>query len=251
MSNDIKILGYRALIPNSTYGKKAKRLINQLARKETPSTEIIQLFKFTYPRVEDIIRAIQKEICDCNLRYHPEDAGKEVAGIIMDDKKVTLEDMMDYVKQFVPTPYRYGETYLEVINGTLTNEILECNKEEIKVKGNVAYGRLLHHTTKLNHLLISIRLNEWYSLPDRSEIESNLKRGVGCCDLFFINGSLDENTVNKIRLVYSAINPSEKIKKIENVSSRMLSLYAAIILSHMFQNLNKNEFNSQTNPFMN
>lgn len=244
MENSIEIPNYRVLIPNCTFGKKGEMVPHPLFEKYSPTTEIIQLTKYSIATKEEVIDLVQKSMRNFNPEVSNEEYSRknrsipfsmfikelppeEIKKIAEGDKKA----MSHLDSHYSNGIYQPGKTYIQIMSGRIMDEVLDSLNEDILKRGDVAYAGIIN-SLGTNETYIRLRLDEKDALPDKLEIEYLLDRGVKDCDVFGMNGKFKEyqDFANQMRMIWNVLSSPEKIRMIRDDSKLSLETEAVDVI---------------------
>jgi hypothetical protein len=235
MTGSIEIPGYETLIPNSTWGRRAKPIINC-----SETTQILQLARYTIPTKEEILRFIQYNAEQYTSLGEGGNADEIPLLSFLEQLPFTeilringnQKGIMGRLGSHYPrNEFQEGRAYLQFSSGIMPDNVLEEYRGPIEERGALIYSILLDQEGfQSGHF--NIRLNGKNTLPGQLEIEALLENG-GDLDVLTIGGVYDSIQTVKdwIEFLYSVLDRREKITMVNDNSQDFLETRAAVLLS--------------------
>lgn len=238
---NIEIPTYRIFVPNSTFAKEAKPFRHPIFKTDVPATQIMQITRYSIPTENEVIDLIQTVARDFNSFSTTEKYSEERGEIpISEFMRMLPEDERDRIakgekdalfhlrEHYSQGTYQSGQTYIQITNGVVPNEILDSAIGFFDEKGATAYKCLIDKM-RIKNWNLRMRLKGKDVLPNKLEMEYLLDRGVRNCDVFRINGNYGDyqNAAEQIRLLYNVLNSPQEVRKIEDGSEMFLKTRAA------------------------
>jgi hypothetical protein len=238
MTDSINIEGYKALVKDSTWGRKIEP-IQYLDNDEAyPTTQILQIVRFTTPSESQVLKLIYS----C--------AGYVLSRKDMKDMPGSVSEMSKFLKNF-PTKeveklaewdremfwhlkkhYSQGNwqpkrTYVQCKTAAIPNKVIKKYKKDIDREAESVYEGLMHHSDK-KKWSINFMLDGKGNLPAIEELESLLKKGVKECYCFNTDVNYKEysDMAEQLRAVYKPLSPKGELDKIQDFSDQILSMNA-------------------------
>lgn len=247
-TKDMEVPGYKTIIPNAIYGKDIKSDKKYL--EVFPLTHIMSVARYTIPSEKDILSLIRSdaksEFSGLSEFYKNENfarinlqsalkeslSSKERNSIIEGEKKTIACLKKHYSQDLQP-----GKAYIGIVHGNAPSLFLDIEKYDCgpmsymlsqfskKTKEDILEKIIAKSLEK--ECALNIRLDNKNSLPDKSEIDLLLSKGVKDCDAFRLIGEYNYNeAIGQINFLYSALNSPEKVEKIRDVSEKILKIKA-------------------------
>jgi hypothetical protein len=249
-TKNIKIQGYRELIPNSTFGKKTKMEIPMFG--EVPATFVTQIVRYQICSPKQVVETIQRAAVEYQIMSE-EEKKREVAGVVPvatfignlpeDEIKRIIRgnsDSLEHLRSHYESQrLESGKYYLAVVNGTVPDEILRVRKDELVKEGFVGYEKLLENG-RSNHWFLTVKLPQSQELPEKSEVDYLLERGVRDSFVFRVEGNENyQEFAEYFRTLYDALAKDNNLGKIEDNSDVFLKSRAALTIKRTAECIGK------------
>ena len=243
---NIKIPGYRELIPNSTFGKRTTTEVPIFGT--VPSTFVTQIARYQVASPKQIIETIQNAAMEYQGMSEEErrietpkgqivPVSKFMRGLPEEEVKMIAlgdSDSINHLKEhYQDQGLESGRFYLQITNGTIPDVILKHKKAEILDLGFAGYEGLLENENS-GHWYLRLRLPEGDRLPERNQIESLLEAGVKDSLVFCTSGFKRgySEFAEYFRNIYDALAKDKNVSKIEDNSQVFLDSRAALTIKY-------------------
>ena len=232
--SEINLPGYRTIVPNEVFGKRAEPIINPIFG-EIPLTQVLRIKRFKVPTQEEVINLIietTKGIDVSSLGKNvPSEDEDSLAYFVRSLPVSEIEDIargerdsIDHlIRHYPERDFQEGSTYFACFNGILPDVVLEATNGLVTKNGKEVYDDIMKAGGKKNWTL-AIRLLEDGALPYRAEIEYLLDRGVRDSFVLYAEGEFGDyqNVVNQIRTFYNTLPSLKTISQVVPDSSSSL-----------------------------
>lgn len=237
--NDLKINGYRTVVPGSVWDRQSATIEHPLTSEQVPATEVLCMGRYRTPKSEEIIEMIkraavkyclgtpvldeQQSLIVKMIETLPPSERKNVAG--------GNKDSIEHLKRHYSLNEREeGSLYLEFKSGCLPTEILESARE-IMEEGSEDYNFILQNAP-FKSWGARIKLEESAGgilLPPRKDLEFLLEKNVESSKILKIAGDYDnfETAGKLIGTIYDCLGALGTVEKITDYSEGMALKRAA------------------------
>ena len=231
---NIKLPGYRSIIPNEVFGRKASPLEDEVG-KEFPATRLARITRFKIPNQDEVSNFIisnAKAISHASHEEYPETSSfiarclRSFPNSIIEDIAKKKEEVLEHLMAHsLDCKLLSGRYYIEAASGIVPNQSL--NDTELLEKGSEFYEKAIEKDPRRG--VLRFRLQENGALPEISELEYLLDRGVRDSDVFFTGGKAFEDyqtVIDQTKLLYKALRSPEIINQIKDSSHIILEYHA-------------------------
>ncbi len=218
----VEIPTYGVIAENEFYGRKTTGLLTHGKRNE-PSTEVLWISRYKTPTKEEVKDFIINEARKIKAKNKKEKKEPNIFSnfpFLIDLLIQKEEDLLIHLSNhYQEGDIQSGRTYLAVRISDISDVNLDEAKKLEKKRGKTIY-KICVENCGLNQRALRVRLSENNSLPETSELEYLVDRGVRVSDVFAVHGECQDYSkiAELIRLIYNSLD-ADKVKQIIDVSS--------------------------------
>jgi len=231
---DIKLYGYKSIIPNQVFGREAEPL-QFVAFGKVPQAHLTILSRYRIPTTKEVQEILIKNAQEATNPHFLRDSSTKGSERIVKALRTALPDyeirrmaadnsgaLNSLEADSYYPDFQWGESFIVALNGELPTSVLKYAKGEDNEKAQMYESIMLQENR--NRWNLRLKLLKEGVLPSKSGLEYLIESGVLISKVINVEGRYGEyeNVADQIRSLYLALLSADRIKKIRDVSREVL-----------------------------